>query len=84
MKVELARIDADKEQPFFFTKTQSIPIPAPLLLNEMRQLFLDTSQHQKLAAFEKKFVEFDSIMESHSATIGNDSKSCLPAAPTIK
>ncbi|KAH9649285.1 hypothetical protein KPL70_025928 [Citrus sinensis] len=26
----LARIDADKEQPSIFTKTQSLPIPAPL------------------------------------------------------
>ena len=30
LKVELARIDAEKEQPSFFTKTQSLPIPAPL------------------------------------------------------
>ena len=30
MKKELAKIDADKAQPSFFTKTQSIPIPAPL------------------------------------------------------
>ena len=30
LKVELARIDADKEQPSLFTKTQSLPIPTPL------------------------------------------------------
>ena len=30
LKAELARIDADKEQPPLFTKTQSLPIPAPL------------------------------------------------------
>ena len=30
LKAELARIDADKAQPSLFTKTQSIPIPAPL------------------------------------------------------
>ena len=30
LKAELARIDTDKEQPSLFTKTQSIPIPAPL------------------------------------------------------
>ena len=32
LKEELARIDADKEQPSLFTKTQSIPIPAPLFV----------------------------------------------------
>ena len=30
LKAELARIDADKEQPSLFTKTQSLPIPPPL------------------------------------------------------
>lgn len=30
LKAELAGIDADKAQPSLFTKTQSIPIPAPL------------------------------------------------------
>ena len=30
LKAELARIDADKAQPSLLTKTQSIPIPAPL------------------------------------------------------
>ena len=30
LKAELARIDADKEQPPLFTKTQSLPIPVPL------------------------------------------------------
>ena len=30
IKAELARIDADKDQPYLFTKTQSIPIPPPL------------------------------------------------------
>ncbi|KAH9792631.1 hypothetical protein KPL71_004204 [Citrus sinensis] len=30
LKAELARIDADKAQPSLFTKTQSIPMPAPL------------------------------------------------------
>ena len=30
LKLELARIDADKAQPSLFMKTQSIPIPAPL------------------------------------------------------
>ena len=30
LKAELARIDADKEQPSLFTKTQSLPILAPL------------------------------------------------------
>ena len=29
-EAELARIDADKQQPSLFTKTQSLPIPAPL------------------------------------------------------
>ena len=30
LKAELARIDADKEQPSLSTKTQSLPIHAPL------------------------------------------------------
>ena len=30
LKAELARIDANKEQPSLFTKTQSLPITAPL------------------------------------------------------
>ena len=30
LKAELTRIDADKEQSSLFTKTQSLPIPAPL------------------------------------------------------
>ncbi|KAH9680235.1 hypothetical protein KPL71_026478 [Citrus sinensis] len=30
LKAELARINADKEQPSLFTKTQSLPIPTPL------------------------------------------------------
>ena len=29
LKAELAKIDAEKEQPSFFTKTQSLPISTP-------------------------------------------------------
>ncbi|KAH9769423.1 hypothetical protein KPL71_011996 [Citrus sinensis] len=41
-KAELARINADKEQPSLFTKTQSIPIPAPLF--DTYQLFYNPSK----------------------------------------
>ncbi|KAH9698093.1 hypothetical protein KPL71_023880 [Citrus sinensis] len=39
LKAELARIDADKAQPSLFTKTQSIPIPAPLFTSYQQSTY---------------------------------------------
>ena len=51
----------------------------------MRQLFLEKYfPASKVSSIRKELVEFDSIIESRSTIIGNDSKSYVPIAPTIR
>ncbi|KAH9792619.1 hypothetical protein KPL71_004197 [Citrus sinensis] len=77
LKAELARIDANKAQPSLLTKTQSIPIPAPLFTS-YQPFYNPAKQSTTKNYFTKKIQIKNPSYQSHYQQIhthNNDSDS---------